>query len=95
MAIGIPMETIGGGIKAIGLGHRISARVGGVLVMSAGNTLKVIGKEIAAGSGMTITGTVIEPGTFVRGNGIENGIGIAIAIESTIAGNSLLSRQPD
>src|SRR5438093_1030460 len=80
MAIGIPMDTIGSGIKAIGLGHRIWARVGGLLVMSAGNTLTVIGKEIAAGSGMTITGTVIEAGTFVR----KTGIG------STIAGSSLL-----
>jgi len=53
--------------------------------MSAGNTLKVIGKEIAAGSGMTITGTVIEAGTIVR----KNGIG------STIAGSSPLSRLPD
>ena len=53
--------------------------------MSAGNTLKVIGKEIAAGSGMTITGTVIETGTIVR----KNGIG------STVAGSSPLSRLPD
>ncbi len=81
-AIGIRWDTIGSGIKAIGLGHHIWARVGGVLVMSAGNTLKVIGKEIAAGSGMTITGTVIDFGTIVR----ENGIG------STIAGSSPLSR---
>src|SRR5213594_2197426 len=53
-------------------------------VMSAGNTLKVIGKEIAAGSGMTITGTVIEAGTIVR----KNGIG------STIAGSNARSRLP-
>jgi hypothetical protein len=58
--------------------------------MSAGNTLKVIGKEIAAGSGMTITGTVIETGTIVR----KNGIGSTI-IGNTIAGSSPLSRLPD
>jgi len=49
------------------------------------NTLEVTGKEIAAGSGMTITGTVIEAGTIAR----KNGIG------STIAGSSPLSRLPD
>jgi len=50
-----------------------------------GSGIKVIGKEIAAGSGMTITGTVIETGTIVRRNGIG----------STIAGSSPLSRLPD
>jgi len=48
-------------------------------------SLQVIGKEIAAGSGMTITGTVIETGTIVRRNGIG----------STIAGSSPLSLLPN
>jgi len=44
----------------------MSALVGLLLVMNAGNSSKVTGKEIAAGWSMTTTGTVIETGTFVR-----------------------------
>jgi len=66
MVIGIRWDTIGTGIKAIGLGHRMPALVGGLLVMSAGNTLKVTGKEITGGYRMTTTGTVTRTGIFAR-----------------------------
>ena len=66
MLTGIQWDTIGSGIKAIGLGHRMPALVGGLPVMSAGNTLKVIGKETTDGYRMTTTRTVSGTGTFAR-----------------------------
>jgi len=73
-----PMETIGGGIKAIGLGHRMPALVGWLLVMSAGNTLKVTGKEITGGYRMTTTGTVTGTGIFARKSTVRVGVGATI-----------------
>jgi hypothetical protein len=78
IVIGIRWKTIGDGIKAIGLGHRMPALVGGFLVMSAGNTLKVTGKEITDGYRMTTTGTVTGTGTFARKNGVGAGVGARI-----------------
>jgi hypothetical protein len=49
MVTGIRWDTIGTGIEAIGLGLRMLALVGGLLVMSAASTLKVTGKEVVAG----------------------------------------------
>ncbi len=69
--IGIRWATIGSGIEAIGRARHIRAVVGGLLVMSVGNTLKVIGKEIAAGGSITTTGTGIETGIIVRKSGIR------------------------
>jgi len=47
------------------------AVVGGLLVMSTGNTLKVTGKDTAAGWSITTTGTVIETGITVGKTGIR------------------------
>jgi hypothetical protein len=66
MLTGIRWDTIGSGIKAIGLGHRMSALVGGLLVISAGNTLKVTGKESVGVYRMTTTGTMTGTGIFAR-----------------------------
>src|SRR5262249_20816906 len=49
----------------------MQAVVGGLLVMSAGNTLKVTGKDTAAGWSITTTGTAIETGIIVRKSGIR------------------------
>jgi hypothetical protein len=70
LVIGIRWETIGSCIKAIGLGRHMPALIGWLLVMSAGSTLKVTGKEIAAEWSITTTGTVIETGIIVRKKGI-------------------------
>jgi hypothetical protein len=66
MLTGIQWDTIGSGIKAIGLGHRMSALVGGLLVISAGNTLKVTGKESVGVYRMTTTRTMTGTGIFER-----------------------------
>jgi hypothetical protein len=79
MVIGIRLDTIGTGIKAIGLGHPMLGLVGGLLVMSAGNTLKATGKEIGAGCTMTTTGTVIGSGIIARKNMVGAGARAKIA----------------
>jgi len=86
--IGIPSETIGGGIEVIGLGHHMWALVGGRLAMSAGSTLKVTGKEIAGGWSITTTGTVIESGTIGRRSAIARKTGIKTMIASSSGSNN-------
>jgi len=85
MLIGIRSDTIGSGIKAIGLGHRMPALVGGLLVMSAGNTLKVTGKEIAGGYRMTTIGTVTGTEIFAR----KNVVGAAAGARIDSSGGSI------
>jgi hypothetical protein len=87
MLTGIRWDTIGSGIKAIGLGHRMSGLVGGLLVMSAGNTLKVTGKEITGGYRMTTTGTVTGTGIFAR----KDGAGARVRIDSSGGSNDRLT----
>jgi hypothetical protein len=77
MVIGIRLDTIGTGIEATGLAHPMLGLVGGLLVMSAGNTSKATGKEIGAGCTMTTTGTVIGTGIFARKSGVAVGAKIA------------------
>jgi hypothetical protein len=77
--IGIRFDSIGTGIEAIGLGHRMSALVGGVLVMNAGSSLKVTGKAITGGHRMTTTGTVTGTGIFARKSTVRVGVGATIA----------------
>jgi len=81
MVIGIRWETTGSGIKAIGPGHRMSALGGGFLVMSAGNTLKVTGKEIAVGWSIATAGTVTGTEIFARKNVV--GAGARARIDSS------------
>jgi len=89
--IGIRWETIGSGIEAIGLERRMLALVGGLLVMSTGNTSKVTGKEIAAGWSITTTGTMIETGIIVRKSGVVAKGGMATRIDSSSASNNRLT----
>jgi len=86
--IGIRWETIGSGIKPIGLGHRMLALVGGLLVMSAANSLKVTGKEITGGYRMSTTRTVTETGIFAK----RSGVGITIATRGDRTIDRRLSR---
>jgi hypothetical protein len=83
--IGIRLDTTGTGIKAIGLGHRMLALVGGDLAMSTGNILKAIGKEITGAYRMTTTGTVTGAGIFVRRSGVRSTRKRKSAVGATIA----------
>jgi hypothetical protein len=88
MVIGIRLDNIGTGIKAIGLGHRMPALVGGLLIMSEGNTLKVTGKEIAAGCTMTTTGTMIGTEIIARKSGVAVGAGARAKARIASSGGS-------
>jgi len=70
IVIGIRLDTIGTGIEAIGLGHRMPVLVGTLLVMSTGNTLKATGQETAAATRTTTVGTVIETGIIAEKDGV-------------------------
>jgi hypothetical protein len=73
------LDPIGTGIEAIGLAHRTLALVGWLLVMSAGNSLKVTGTAITSGYRMTTTGTVTGTGIFARKNTVK------VKLKATIA----------
>ncbi len=64
------------------------ALVGGLLIMSEGNTLKVTGKEIAAGCTMTTTGTMIGTEIIARKSGVAVGAGARARIASSGGSNN-------
>jgi hypothetical protein len=70
MVIGFRWDTIGTGIEAIGLGHRMPVLVGTLLVMNKGCISKATGKETMAATRTTTTGTVIEAGIIGRKSAI-------------------------
>jgi hypothetical protein len=83
MVIGIRWDTIGTGIKAIGLGHRMPALVGTLLVMQKGCISKATGREIAAATRTTTTGTVIGTGIIAREERVAVGAKIVSSGGST------------
>ena len=62
-------------MKVIGLARRISELVGTLLVMNKGCISKATGKETAAATRMTTTGTVIGTGIIAE----KDGVGATIA----------------
>jgi hypothetical protein len=88
IVIGIRLDTIGTGIEAIGLGHRMPALAGTLLVMKKGCISKATGQEIAAGFTMTTTGTVIEAGIIGRKSAIARESGIKTMIASSSGSNN-------
>ena len=98
MVIGFRWLTIGTGIEAIGLGHRMPVLVGTLLVMNKGCISKATGKETAAATSTTITGTAI--GTGIIASTSAGMAEATIAITTTTIGSArkppaIMRKSPD
>src|ERR1700674_3275317 len=85
MVIGIRWEGVTGGMKVIGLGHRTRGLAGWHLITMETSSLRVTGREIAAGWNMITAGTATATGISMSVNGTASRTAIGSTIGTTTA----------